>query len=93
MAIIDRNTNKPPVLSSVNDHPPSIVGEPDVKTVQPFTKTDLSQIPFVEIIRNFQILEAENIPENPLLYLYPNTPKDEAFGRYYSERTGGKDIK
>uniref|UniRef100_A0A671TGC1 Signal transducer and activator of transcription n=1 Tax=Sparus aurata TaxID=8175 RepID=A0A671TGC1_SPAAU len=66
----------------------TITGEPDVKTVQPFTKTDLSQIPFVEIIRNFQILEAENIPENPLLYLYPNTPKDEAFGRYYSERTG-----
>ncbi|KAM8757577.1 signal transducer and activator of transcription 2 isoform 2-T2 [Acanthopagrus schlegelii] len=67
----------------------TITGEPDVKTVQPFTKTDLSQIPFVEIIRNFQILEAENIPENPLLYLYPNTPKDEAFGKYYSERTGG----
>ncbi|XP_073324283.1 signal transducer and activator of transcription 2 [Pagrus major] len=66
----------------------TITGEPDVKTVQPFTKTDLSQIPFVEIIRNFQILEAENIPENPLLYLYPNTPKEEAFGSYYSERTG-----
>uniref|UniRef100_A0A8C9ZH72 Signal transducer and activator of transcription n=1 Tax=Sander lucioperca TaxID=283035 RepID=A0A8C9ZH72_SANLU len=57
-------------------------------TVQPFTKVDLCQIPFHEIIRNFQILEAENIPENPLLYLYPNTPKDEAFGRYYSERSG-----
>ncbi|XP_031176842.1 signal transducer and activator of transcription 2 isoform X1 [Sander lucioperca] len=66
----------------------TITGEPDVKTVQPFTKVDLCQIPFHEIIRNFQILEAENIPENPLLYLYPNTPKDEAFGRYYSERSG-----
>ncbi|KAM6928108.1 signal transducer and activator of transcription 2 [Xenentodon cancila] len=63
-------------------------GEPDVKTVQPFTKVDLSQIPFHEIIRNFQILEADNIPENPLLYLYPNTPKDEAFGKYYSEKSG-----
>uniref|UniRef100_A0A3Q0QUZ5 Signal transducer and activator of transcription n=1 Tax=Amphilophus citrinellus TaxID=61819 RepID=A0A3Q0QUZ5_AMPCI len=63
-------------------------GEPDVKTVQPFTKVDLSQIPFHEIIRNFQILEAENVPENPLLYLYPNTPKDEAFGKYYTEKSG-----
>uniref|UniRef100_A0A3P8UYP4 Signal transducer and activator of transcription n=1 Tax=Cynoglossus semilaevis TaxID=244447 RepID=A0A3P8UYP4_CYNSE len=63
-------------------------GEPDVKTVQPFTKVDLNQIPFQEIIRNFQILEAENIPENPLLYLYPDTPKDEAFGKFYTEKTG-----
>lgn len=66
-----------------------ILGEPDIKTVQPFTKVDLSQIPFPEIIRNFQILEAGNVPENPLLYLYPNTPKDQAFGKYYSEKTGG----
>ncbi|XP_054473695.1 signal transducer and activator of transcription 2 [Anoplopoma fimbria] len=66
----------------------TITGEPDVKTVQPFTKVDLCQIPFHEIIRNFQILEAENIPENPLLYLYPDTPKDEAFGKYYSEKSG-----
>uniref|UniRef100_A0A8C4DPN5 Signal transducer and activator of transcription n=1 Tax=Dicentrarchus labrax TaxID=13489 RepID=A0A8C4DPN5_DICLA len=71
----------------------TITGEPDIKTVQPFTKVDLSQIPFHEIIRNFQILEAENIPENPLLYLYPNTPKDEAFGKYYSDKSGGKGIK
>uniref|UniRef100_A0A3P9INA9 Signal transducer and activator of transcription n=1 Tax=Oryzias latipes TaxID=8090 RepID=A0A3P9INA9_ORYLA len=57
-------------------------------TVQPFTKVDLSQIPFHEIIRNFQILEAENVPENPLLYLYPNIPKDDAFGKFYTEKTG-----
>ncbi|XP_053285821.1 signal transducer and activator of transcription 2 isoform X2 [Pleuronectes platessa] len=63
-------------------------GEPYVKTVQPFTKDDLKQIPFQEIIRNFQILEADNIPENPLLYLYPNIPKEKAFGKYYSEKSG-----
>ncbi|XP_008408363.1 signal transducer and activator of transcription 2 isoform X1 [Poecilia reticulata] len=63
-------------------------GEPDIKTVQPFTKTDLCQIPFHEIIRNFQILEAENIPESPLLFLYPDTPKDEAFGKWYNGKTG-----
>uniref|UniRef100_A0A087XZL1 Signal transducer and activator of transcription n=1 Tax=Poecilia formosa TaxID=48698 RepID=A0A087XZL1_POEFO len=62
--------------------------EPYIKTVQPFTKTDLCQIPFHEIIRNFQILEAENIPENPLLFLYPDTPKDEAFGKWYTDKTG-----
>uniref|UniRef100_A0A7N5ZYP4 Signal transducer and activator of transcription n=1 Tax=Anabas testudineus TaxID=64144 RepID=A0A7N5ZYP4_ANATE len=67
-----------------------MIGEPSIKTVQPFTKVDLNQIPFHEIIRNFQILESDNIPENPLLYLYPNTPKDEAFGKYYSDKTGGK---
>ncbi|KAM3878570.1 signal transducer and activator of transcription 2 [Diretmus argenteus] len=63
-------------------------GEPKVKSVQPFTKVELSQIPFHEIIRHYQILEAENVPENPLLYLYPNTPKDEAFGKYYTEKSG-----
>ncbi|XP_067359542.1 signal transducer and activator of transcription 2 isoform X2 [Channa argus] len=65
-----------------------INGKPFVKTVQPFTKVDLNQIPFHEIIRNFQILENENIPENPLVYLYPNIPKDKAFGKYYTEKTG-----
>ncbi|XP_074489679.1 signal transducer and activator of transcription 2 isoform X2 [Sebastes fasciatus] len=63
-------------------------GKPDVKTVTPFTKVDLCQIPFHEIIRNFQILEAENIPENPLIYLYPNTPKEDAFRKYYNEKSG-----
>uniref|UniRef100_A0A7N8XKP0 Signal transducer and activator of transcription 2 n=1 Tax=Mastacembelus armatus TaxID=205130 RepID=A0A7N8XKP0_9TELE len=66
----------------------TMTGEPHVNTVQPFTKVDLTQIPLHEIIRNFQILETENIPENPLLYLYPDIPRDEAFGKYYSEKTG-----
>ncbi|XP_062401285.1 signal transducer and activator of transcription 2 isoform X3 [Sardina pilchardus] len=65
-------------------------GNRNVRSVQPFTKTDMSQIPFVEIIRNFQILEAGNIPENPLRYLYPDIPKDMAFGKYYTEK-GGED--
>nr|AFQ98274.1 signal transducers and activators of transcription 2 [Tetraodon nigroviridis] len=62
-------------------------GEPDVKSVQPFTQVYLKQIPFVEILRSFQILEAGNVPVNPLIYLYPNTPKDEAFGKYYSKES------
>uniref|UniRef100_A0A8C7Q1U7 Signal transducer and activator of transcription n=1 Tax=Oncorhynchus mykiss TaxID=8022 RepID=A0A8C7Q1U7_ONCMY len=66
----------------------SPTGEPDVRSVQPFTKVDLGQIPFHEIIRNFQILEEENVPENPLLFLYPDTPKVEAFGKYYTKKSG-----
>lgn len=65
-------------------------GEPEVNTVQPFTKVDLSQIPFHEIIRNFLILEAGNVPINPLMFLYPNVPRDEAFGKYYSKKDGGE---
>ncbi|MGH0160804.1 UNVERIFIED_CONTAM: hypothetical protein FKN15_040024 [Acipenser sinensis] len=60
-------------------------GKSNVRTVQPFTKNDLSQIPFVEILRNFQILVDENVPENPLKFLYPNIPKDDALWKYYAE--------
>ncbi|TSW75980.1 Signal transducer and activator of transcription 3.2 [Bagarius yarrelli] len=66
----------------------SNTGKPSVRTVQPFTSVDLKQIPFPEILRNFQIMEAENAPVYPLQFLYPNTPKDQAFGKYYSEKTG-----
>uniref|UniRef100_A0AAR2LIM5 Signal transducer and activator of transcription n=1 Tax=Pygocentrus nattereri TaxID=42514 RepID=A0AAR2LIM5_PYGNA len=63
-------------------------GEPNVRAVQPFTSTDLKQIPLAEILRNFQIMEADNAPVYPLQFLYPNTPKDQAFGKYYNEKTG-----
>ncbi|MBN3307216.1 STAT1 protein, partial [Amia calva] len=70
----------------------STEGVPNVRSVQPFTKVDLQQIPFSEILRNFQILVAENVPENPLKFLYPDTPKDEAFGKYYSQKSGGETL-
>ncbi|XDV35626.1 hypothetical protein PO909_005534 [Leuciscus waleckii] len=63
-------------------------GNPSVQTVKPFISTDLKQIALPEIISNFRIMVAENVPVNPLCYLYPNTPKDQAFGKYYSEKTG-----
>uniref|UniRef100_A0A673HX79 Signal transducer and activator of transcription n=1 Tax=Sinocyclocheilus rhinocerous TaxID=307959 RepID=A0A673HX79_9TELE len=63
-------------------------GSPSVQTVKPFTSTDLKQIALPDILCNFRIMVAENIPVNPLCYLYPNTPKDQAFGKYYSEKTG-----
>ncbi|XP_051561988.1 signal transducer and activator of transcription 1-alpha/beta-like isoform X3 [Myxocyprinus asiaticus] len=63
-------------------------GKPNVRAVQPFTSADLKQIALPEIVRNFQIMEAANVSVNPLCYLYPNTPKDQAFSKYYSEKTG-----
>uniref|UniRef100_A0A8C1SUY1 Signal transducer and activator of transcription n=2 Tax=Cyprinus carpio TaxID=7962 RepID=A0A8C1SUY1_CYPCA len=63
-------------------------GTPSVQTVKPFTSTDLKQIALPDILCNFRMMIAENIPVNPLCYLYPNTPKDQAFGKYYSEKTG-----
>ncbi|XP_060051128.1 signal transducer and activator of transcription 2 [Erinaceus europaeus] len=57
-----------------------------IYSVQPYTKEVLQRLPLTEIIRNYQLLTDENIPENPLCFLYPRTPRDEAFGRYYQEK-------
>uniref|UniRef100_A0A671RYV0 Signal transducer and activator of transcription n=1 Tax=Sinocyclocheilus anshuiensis TaxID=1608454 RepID=A0A671RYV0_9TELE len=62
-------------------------GTPSVQTVKPFTSTDLKQIALPDILCNFRIMVAENIPVNPLCYLYPNTPKDQAFGKYYKAQS------
>ncbi|CAH2306575.1 glutaminase kidney isoform, mitochondrial isoform X1 [Pelobates cultripes] len=58
--------------------------EPQFHSVEPYTKKELSAVTFPDIIRNYKVMAAENIPDNPLRYLYPNTPKDHAFGKYYS---------
>ncbi|XP_069086807.1 signal transducer and activator of transcription 2 isoform X2 [Pleurodeles waltl] len=60
-------------------------GSPTVRSVEPYTKRDLSSIPLPEIVRSYQTLVEENIPETSLLYLYPDIPKDKAFGKYYAE--------
>uniref|UniRef100_A0A4W4EZC3 Signal transducer and activator of transcription n=1 Tax=Electrophorus electricus TaxID=8005 RepID=A0A4W4EZC3_ELEEL len=67
-------------------------GKHNVRTVQPFISADLKQIPFPEILRNFQIMEAENAPVYPLQFLYPNIPKAQAIGKYYNEKTGGERV-
>ncbi|XP_006767137.2 PREDICTED: signal transducer and activator of transcription 1-alpha/beta isoform X1 [Myotis davidii] len=59
-------------------------GEPYFHAVEPDTKKELSAVTFPDIIRNYKVMAAENIPENPLKYLYPNIDKDHAFGKYYS---------
>ncbi|XP_058163947.1 signal transducer and activator of transcription 2 isoform X2 [Dasypus novemcinctus] len=57
-----------------------------IHSVQPYTKVVLQSLPLTEIIRHYQLLAEENIPENPLCFLYPRIPRDEAFGRYYQEK-------
>lgn len=57
-----------------------------VYSVQPYTKEVLQSLPLTEIIRHYQVLADENIPENPLRFLYPRIPRDEAFGCYYQEK-------
>ncbi|XP_074071580.1 signal transducer and activator of transcription 1-alpha/beta [Macrotis lagotis] len=58
--------------------------EPVFHAVEPYTKKELSAVTFPDIIRNYKVMAAENIPENPLKFLYPNIDKDHAFGKYYS---------
>lgn len=64
--------------------------EPYFHAVEPYTKKELSAVTFPDIIRNYKVMAAENIPENPLKFLYPNIDKDHAFGKYYSRPKEGK---
>lgn len=52
-------------------------------SVEPYTKKELSAVSLPDIIRTYKVMAAENIPENPLRFLYPDVPKDKAFGKYY----------
>ncbi|XP_074126102.1 signal transducer and activator of transcription 2 isoform X1 [Sminthopsis crassicaudata] len=57
-----------------------------LRSVQPYTKEILQLLPITEIIRNYQLVAEENVPENPLCFLYPGIPRDKAFGPYYREK-------
>ncbi|XP_057558041.1 signal transducer and activator of transcription 2 isoform X2 [Hippopotamus amphibius kiboko] len=57
-----------------------------IYSVQPFTKDVLQSLPLTKIISQYQLLTEENIPENPLCFLYPRIPRDEAFGCYSQEK-------
>ncbi|XP_024419945.1 signal transducer and activator of transcription 4 isoform X1 [Desmodus rotundus] len=66
------------------DH--SEIGEVRFHSVEPYNKGRLSALPFADILRDYKVIMAENIPENPLKYLYPDIPKDKAFGKHYSSQ-------
>uniref|UniRef100_A0A8D0GFY0 Signal transducer and activator of transcription n=1 Tax=Sphenodon punctatus TaxID=8508 RepID=A0A8D0GFY0_SPHPU len=59
---------------------------PKYQSVDPYTSNELAPLSLPDIIRDYQLLALENIPENPLQFLYPSTPRDEAFAPYYKER-------
>ncbi|XP_047211861.1 signal transducer and activator of transcription 1a isoform X3 [Girardinichthys multiradiatus] len=57
--------------------------KPVYHSVEPYTKKELSAVSLPDIIRTYKVMAVENIPENPLRFLYPDIPKDKAFGKYY----------
>ncbi|KAJ0070012.1 hypothetical protein NL108_000255 [Boleophthalmus pectinirostris] len=61
-------------------------GEVKFNSVEPYTKSRLSALPFADIIRDYKVISDGVVPENPLKFLYPNIPKDEAFGRLYNSQ-------
>ncbi|XP_064330401.1 signal transducer and activator of transcription 2 [Phalacrocorax carbo] len=69
------------------EHPES--GPPAFRAVVPYTMAELASLALPDIIRDYQLLVEENVPENPLQFLYPDTARDEAFGPYYSQRQEG----
>uniref|UniRef100_A0A8C3NP08 Signal transducer and activator of transcription n=1 Tax=Cyanoderma ruficeps TaxID=181631 RepID=A0A8C3NP08_9PASS len=64
-------------------------GSPSFHAVEPYKASELVSLALPDIIHNYQMMMEENPPENPLKFLYPNTPRDEAFGRYYSQKQEG----
>uniref|UniRef100_A0A8C9TZZ8 Signal transducer and activator of transcription n=1 Tax=Scleropages formosus TaxID=113540 RepID=A0A8C9TZZ8_SCLFO len=74
-------------------------GEAKFNSVEPYTKSRLSALPFADIIRDYKVISDGNVPENPLKFLYPDIPKDEAFGKHYNSQqskgnqTGGGPLK
>uniref|UniRef100_A0A6Q2ZAR2 Signal transducer and activator of transcription n=1 Tax=Esox lucius TaxID=8010 RepID=A0A6Q2ZAR2_ESOLU len=61
--------------------------KPVFHAVEPYTKKELTAVSLPDIIRTYKVMAAENIPENPLRFLYPDIPKDKAFGKYYARPT------
>uniref|UniRef100_A0A3Q3XAQ9 STAT transcription factor protein interaction domain-containing protein n=1 Tax=Mola mola TaxID=94237 RepID=A0A3Q3XAQ9_MOLML len=61
-------------------------GEVKFTSVEPYTKNRLSALPFADIIRDYKVISDGLVPENPLKFLYPDIPKDEAFGRLYNSQ-------
>lgn len=62
-------------------------GKPVYHSVEPYTKKELTAVTLPDIIRTYKVMAAENIPENPLRFLFPSIPKDKAFGKYYTKPT------
>ncbi|XP_049609198.1 signal transducer and activator of transcription 1a isoform X2 [Syngnathus scovelli] len=62
-----------------------IHGNPIFHSVEPYTKKELTAVSLADIIRTYKVMATDDIPDNPLRFLYPNTPKDVAFKKYYNK--------
>lgn len=61
-------------------------GDPKFISVEPYTKNRLNALPIADIIRDYKVIADGVVPENPLNFLYPDIPKDEAFGKHYNSQ-------
>ncbi|XP_048347661.1 signal transducer and activator of transcription 2 isoform X2 [Sphaerodactylus townsendi] len=64
-------------------------GTATLRSVMPYTRKDLEDLALPDFIHDYKVCPEEDIPEHPLQFLYPDTPRNEAFGPYYSERREG----
>lgn len=64
------------------DFPITFTGKTQIQSVEPYTKQQLNNMSFADIIMGYKIMDATNILVSPLVYLYPDIPKEEAFGKY-----------
>lgn len=69
---------------------PPAPDKPVYHSVEPYTKKELTAVSLPDIIRTYKVMAADNIPENPLRFLYPDIPKDKAFGKYYPKPSDGE---
>ncbi|XP_052003871.1 signal transducer and activator of transcription 1-like [Xyrauchen texanus] len=65
-------------------------GEPVMHSTKTFTRSDLVIISLPNIIRDYHLTSVEKVPVNPLIYLYPDIPRDVAFGRYFTSPSDAK---
>lgn len=86
----DHPTNVPPPNLQILTCVLPVADKPVFHSVEPYTKKELSAVSLPDIIRTYKVMAVENIPENPLRFLYPDIPKDKAFGKYYPKPSESK---
>ncbi|XP_061128292.1 signal transducer and activator of transcription 1a isoform X1 [Syngnathus typhle] len=64
-----------------------IHSNPIFHSVEPYTKKELTAVSLADIIRTYKVMATDDIPDNPLRFLYPNIPKDVAFKKYYTKNS------
>lgn len=52
--------------------------------VQPYTKEDLARQSLADSLQHFSQRNQQSVSSNPLLFLYPDQPRQQAFAHYCS---------